>query len=60
MTTTLVVSIIGPVLGAFFGLSTFFVKHSVSKVDAQLNSIAESVEVISHQVTALQVAMPTN
>ena len=60
MTTTLVVSIIGPVLGAFFGLSTFFVKRSVSKVDAQLNSIAESVEVISHQVTALQVAMPTN
>ena len=60
MTTTLVVSIIGPVLGAFFGLSTFFVKRSVSKVDAQLNSIAESVEVIGHQVTALQVAMPTN
>lgn len=60
MTTTLVVSIIGPVLGAFFGLSTFFVKRSVSRVDAQLNSIAESVEVIGHQVTALQVNMPTN
>ena len=60
MTPTLVVSIVGPMLGAFFGLSTFFVKRSVSKMDAQLNSIAESVEVISHQVTALQVNMPTN
>jgi ABC-type phosphate transport system auxiliary subunit len=60
MTPTLVVSIVGPMLGAFFGLSTFFVKRSVSKMDAQLNSIAENVEVISHQVTALQVSMPTN
>ena len=60
MTPTLVVSIVGPMLGAFFGLSTFFVKRSVSKMDAQLNAIAESVEVISHQVTALQVNMPSN
>ena len=53
MTTTLVVSVIGPVLGAFFGLSTFFVKRSITKVDVQLNSIAESVEVISHQVVVI-------
>ena len=60
MTTTLVVTIAGPIIGAVFGLSTFFVKRSFEKADAQLNVIAESVEVIGHQVTALQVAMPTN
>ena len=58
--TTLVVTIVGPIIGAFFGLSTFFVKRSFAKTDAQLNAIAESVEVIGHQVTALQVNMPTN
>lgn len=50
----------GPILGAFFGLSTFFVKRSFAKTDSQLNAIAESVEVISHQVTAIQVGTPTN
>ena len=60
MTPTLVATIMGPVIGALFGLSTFFVKRSFAKADAQLNAIAESVEVIGHQVTALQVNMPTN
>ncbi len=60
MTMTLVVTIAGPVIGAFFGLSTFLVKRSFAKADAQLIAIAESVETISHQVTALQVNMPTN
>ena len=58
--TTLVVTIAGPIIGAFFGLSTFFVKRSFAKTDAQLNAIAESIDVISHQVTALQVNTPTN
>ena len=60
MTTTLVVTIVGPIIGAFFGLSTFFVKRSFAKADAQLQSIAESVECIGYQVTAVQVNMPTN
>lgn len=60
MTTTLVVTVAGPILGAFFGISTFFIKRSFSKTDAQLNSIAESIEIVSHQVTAMQVRIPTS
>jgi len=60
MGAELVVAVLGPVIGTFFGLSTFLVKRTSDKTDAQLASIVESVEVISHQVTALQVSMPTN
>ena len=58
--TTLVVTIAGPIIGAFFGLSTFFVKRAFTKTDAQLIAIAESVEEIHRNVDELRVMMPTN
>ena len=55
-----VIAIVGPVAGAVFGLSAFFVRRTVTSTDTKLTAIAESVEVISHQVTALQIKLPTS
>jgi len=55
----LLVALLGPAVGAVFGLSVFFVRRTVTSTDIKLTEIAENVEVISHQVTALQVKLPT-
>ena len=56
----LILAIVGPVAGAMFGLGTFVVRRQINETDVKLQSIADSVEVISHQVTSILVSMPTN
>lgn len=56
----LILAIVGPVAGAMFGLGTFVVRRQVLETDSKLQGIADSVEVISHQVTSILVSMPTN
>ncbi len=56
----LILAIVGPVAGAMFGLGTFVVRRQISETDVKLQGIADSVEVISHQVTSILVSMPTN
>ena len=55
----LVLAVVGPVAGAVFGMGTFLVRRSMTATDARLTDIAENIEVISHQVTSLQVSLPT-
>jgi len=56
----LILIIAGPIAGAIFGLSTFVVKRQIGSADAKLQHIQDSMEVVSHQVTSILVAMPTN
>ena len=55
----LIVAIVGPIAGAVIGTAGFMSKRNVSLTDSKLNSIAENVEVISHQVTSIQIQLPT-
>ena len=55
----LIAAIVGPVAGAIFGIVGFTSKRNIKVTDAQLQSIAENVEVIGHQVTDLQIRLPT-
>lgn len=56
----LIAAIVGPMAGAVFGIVGFTSKRNLNITDAKLHSIAENVEVISHQVTNLQISLPTN
>ena len=56
----IIIAIVGPIAGAIFGLGTFMVRRQIKETDVKLQSIADSVEVISHQVTSILVVMPTN
>ena len=60
MGTELIAAIVGPVAGAIFGIVGFTSKRNMIVTDKHLSDIAESVEVISHQVTSLQISLPTN
>ena len=55
----LIAAIVGPVAGAIFGIIGFSSKRNLSATDAKLQDIAENVEVISLQVTNLQIQLPT-
>ena len=55
----LIAAIVGPVAGAIFGIIGFSSKRNIIVTDARLQDIAENVEVISHQVTSLQIQLPT-
>jgi chromosome segregation ATPase len=59
MPPELIAGILGPIVGAVFGIIGFTSKRNASLTDAQLESIAENVEVIGHQVTNLQIQLPT-
>lgn len=59
MAPEFVAAILGPIVGAVFGILGFTSKRNADAVDAQLESIAENVEVISHQVTNIQIQLPT-
>jgi chromosome segregation ATPase len=59
MAPEFVAAVLGPIVGAIFGILGFTSKRNAEAVDAQLNSIAENVEVISHQVTNIQIHLPT-
>jgi hypothetical protein len=55
----LIAAIVGPIAGAVFGIVGFTSKRNIKVTDSQLQSIAENVEVIGHQVTDLQIRLPT-
>ncbi len=55
----LIAAILGPVAGAIIGTVGFMSKRNTELTDTQLTTIAENVEVISHQVTNLQIQLPT-
>ena len=59
MPPELIAAVLGPVVGAVFGIVGFSSKRNIATTDSQLDSIAENVEVISHQVTNLQIQLPT-
>ena len=56
----LIVAIIGPIAGAIIGAAGFMSKRNIATTDSRLISIAENVELISAQVTQLQIQLPTN
>lgn len=56
----LLAAIIGPIAGAIIGMAGFMSRRSIATTDSQLISIAENVELISTQVTQLQIQLPTN
>ena len=56
----IILAVVGPIVGAVFGLSVFAVRHQIEQSDKKLETISENVEVISHQVTSILVSMPTN
>lgn len=53
-------AVLGPLVGGLFGIIGFTSRRTITVTDTQLESIAENVEVISHQVTNLQIQLPTN
>ena len=56
----LIVAIIGPIAGAIIGTAGFMSRRNMAATDSRLISIAENVELISKQVTTLQIQLPTN
>ena len=56
----LIVAIIGPIAGAIIGTAGFMSRRNIATTDSRLISIAENVELISAQVTQLQIQLPTN
>ena len=55
----LIAAILGPIAGAVFGIVGFTSRRNISATDAQLQTISENIEVISHQVTNMQIQLPT-
>jgi archaellum component FlaC len=60
MPPELLAAILGPVVGAIFGITGFMSRRNINVTDKQLDTISENVELISHQVTALQIQLPSN
>lgn len=56
----LLAAIAGPIAGAVIGTGAFLSRRNIAATDAQLRAISENIEVISHQVTSIQVSLPTN
>ena len=55
----MIAAIVGPIAGAVIGMVGFTSRRNITVTDTQLQTIAENVEVISHQVTNLQIQLPT-
>lgn len=56
----IIAAIVGPLAGAIIGTGAFLSRRNIAATDAQLRTISENIEVISHQVTSLQISLPTN
>ena len=54
-----IAAIVGPLAGAIFGIVGFTSRRNMAATDSQLKDISESIELISHQVTNLQIQLPT-
>ena len=55
-----IAAIVGPIVGAIIGTGAYVSKQNMERSDRHLQEISENMEVISNQVTALQVSLPTN
>ena len=60
MPPELLAAILGPLVGAVFGITGFMSRRNISVTDKQLDQIKETVELVSHQVTTLQIQLPSN
>lgn len=60
MPPELIVGIAGPIIGAIFGVTGYMSRRNITITDKQLDQIAQNVEIIGHQVTSLQIQLPTN
>lgn len=56
----LLAAIIGPIAGAIFGIVGFSSRRNLTVTDTKLQTISENIELISHQVTNIQIQLPTN
>lgn len=60
MPPELLAAIVGPAVGAIFGVTGFMSRRNIDISDKQLDSIKETIELVSHQVTAIQIQLPSN
>ena len=60
MPPELLAAILGPLVGAVFGITGFMSRRNINVTDKQLDQIKETVELVSHQVTTLQIQLPSN
>ena len=60
MPPELLAAVLGPLIGAVFGVTGFMSSRNIKVSDKQLDAIKESVEIIGHQVTAIQIQLPSN
>jgi len=54
----LIIAIVGPLLGASLGVSTFFFRRSVARVDEQLASLSGNMEQVLEQVVDMKISTP--
>lgn len=59
MPPELIAAIAGPMAGALFGIAGFLSRRNANLTDKQLDDIKESIELISHQVTSIQIQLPS-
>jgi archaellum component FlaC len=60
MPPELLAAILGPLVGGVFGITGFMSRRNINVTDKQLDQIKETVELVSHQVTSLQIQLPSN
>jgi uncharacterized protein YoxC len=60
MAAELIAAILGPVVGAIIGVTGFMSRRNISVSDKQLDEIKETIELVSHQVTSIQIQLPSN
>jgi len=60
MPPELLAAILGPMVGAAFGITGFMSRRNINVTDKQLDEIKETIELVSHQVTSLQIQLPSN
>jgi archaellum component FlaC len=60
MPPELLAAILGPMVGAIFGITGFMSRRNINVTDKQLDEIKETIELVSHQVTSIQIQLPSN
>jgi len=60
MPPELLAAVLGPIIGAILGVSGFMSSRNIKVSDKQLDEIKETIELVSHQVTSIQIQLPSN
>lgn len=58
MGTELILAIVGPLLGATFGVTTFLYRRSMSDVDNRLDGLGRGMTTIIDKIHTLQTTLP--